>query len=309
MGALLYPIKHQHTLNFSHSKREMCVNGTPWIWHLFEECAENMWEHWSVVIGVVSIFCFLFAALPQLYVAHKNGKVDQALSIGFLLCWLGGDLTNVVGCYLTNQMPIQLVTAIFYVGMDTIMISQFAYYTLKNQKKKSSILKWFCLIWIVVCLTLSVILPSRILKTPGQNTESLTNKNTLDLLEMSGYICGYVSCMFYLASRFPQLYKNFQRKSTEGTSYLLFVLAMMGNGTYGLSLVIKVPGINEPRNTYILHHLAWLIGSFGVLLLDIFMTAQFIVYRKHRKKGPSLVALQKVAEVEPLLDEDPEEET
>lgn len=44
----------------------------------------------------------------QLYVSYKNGKVDQALSLGFLLCWLGGDFTNLVGCYLTKQLPIQV---------------------------------------------------------------------------------------------------------------------------------------------------------------------------------------------------------
>uniref|UniRef100_A0A8C0EYY5 Uncharacterized protein n=1 Tax=Bubo bubo TaxID=30461 RepID=A0A8C0EYY5_BUBBB len=70
----------------------------------------------------------------QIYVAYRNGRVDQALSLGFLLCWIAGDLTNFVGCYLTNQLPIQIVTAIFYVNMDIVMISQFVYYKLKNQK-------------------------------------------------------------------------------------------------------------------------------------------------------------------------------
>ncbi|KAF1474092.1 hypothetical protein FQV08_0011107, partial [Pygoscelis antarcticus] len=70
----------------------------------------------------------------QIYIACQNGRVDQALSLGFLLCWIAGDLTNFIGCYLTNQLPIQIVTAIFYVNMDIIMISQFVYYKLKSQK-------------------------------------------------------------------------------------------------------------------------------------------------------------------------------
>ncbi|XP_008065840.1 LOW QUALITY PROTEIN: putative uncharacterized protein PQLC2L [Carlito syrichta] len=40
-------------------------------------------------------------------VAYKNGKVDAAVSLGFLLFWVGGDLTDFVGCYLTTQLPIQ----------------------------------------------------------------------------------------------------------------------------------------------------------------------------------------------------------
>ncbi|XP_043378614.1 lysosomal amino acid transporter 1 homolog isoform X4 [Chelonia mydas] len=218
-----------------------------------------------------------------------------------------------------------IVTAIFYVNMDIIVISQFAYYKLKNQKttKCSINLKNFCVTWVLMCITLCVILPSQLLlRNQDQSAVLEASKNTLGMIEMSGFICGYISCMFYLGSRFPQLYKNrqgrktahlsertgevdlnlmvgaeFQRRSTEGTSYLLFALAMMGNCTYGLSLVLKMPAAEALRNLYFLHHLPWLIGSFGVLFLDIFMTAQFIMYRKQNKRRPSLVAI----EVEPLL--------
>ncbi|XP_008574656.1 PREDICTED: LOW QUALITY PROTEIN: putative uncharacterized protein C3orf55 homolog, partial [Galeopterus variegatus] len=72
----------------------------------------------------------------RLYVAHKNWKVGEAVSQGFLLCWIGGDLTKSIGGYLTNQLPIQIFAAILHMSMDTIMLSQFAYYKLKNQKKK-----------------------------------------------------------------------------------------------------------------------------------------------------------------------------
>lgn len=44
--------------------RSLCVNGTPWILYLLEECVDNVWEYWSVVIGLVSMFCFLLSTLP-----------------------------------------------------------------------------------------------------------------------------------------------------------------------------------------------------------------------------------------------------
>uniref|UniRef100_A0A8C5YHR2 Uncharacterized protein n=1 Tax=Microcebus murinus TaxID=30608 RepID=A0A8C5YHR2_MICMU len=69
-------------------------------------------------------------------VAYETGKVAEAVSLGFLFCWMGGDLTNFTGCHLTNQLPIQVFTAIFYMNIDIIMPS-FTYYKLKNQKKKS----------------------------------------------------------------------------------------------------------------------------------------------------------------------------
>ncbi|XP_021251673.1 putative uncharacterized protein PQLC2L isoform X4 [Numida meleagris] len=194
----------------------------------------------------------------------------------------------------------QTVTAISYVNMDVILISQFVYYKLKNQKmmKCSKSLKNFCVTWILMCVTLCIVLPCQLLiRNQDQSSVMERSNNSLDMIEMSGFVCGYISCVFYLGSRFPQLYKNFQRKSTEGTSYLLFALAMLGNCTYGLSLVLKMPTTESFRALYFLHHLPWLLGSFGVLLLDVFVTVQFLLYGQHKGRQHALVAL----EVEPLL--------
>ncbi|KFO10313.1 Lysosomal amino acid transporter 1, partial [Balearica regulorum gibbericeps] len=162
----------------------------------------------------------------------------------------------------------------------------------------SKSLKNCCITWIMVCIALCVILLCQLLlRSQDQSAVIERSNNSLDMVEMSGFICGYVSCVFYLGSRFPQLYKNFQRKSTEGTSYLLFALAMMGNCTYGLSLVLKMPATKSFRALYFLHHLPWLLGSFGVLFLDVFVTLQFLLYRQRKERQSGLVAL----EVEPLL--------
>ncbi|KAM4659921.1 lysosomal amino acid transporter 1 homolog isoform 2-T2 [Amazona ochrocephala] len=244
--------------------------------------------------------CLFSVCCTTIYVAYQNERVDQALSLGFLLCWIAGDLTNFIGCYLTDQLPIQIVTAIFYVNMDIIMISQFVYCKLKKQemKKCSKSLKNFCITWIVVCIALCIILLCQLLlRNQDWSGVIKRSNNSLGMVEMSGFICGYISCVFYLGSRFPQLYKNFRRRSTEGTSYLLFALAMMGNCTYGLSLVLRMPATKSLQALYFLHHLPWLIGSFGVLFLDVFVTLQFILYRQQKERQSGLVTL----EVEPLL--------
>ncbi|XP_025901001.1 putative uncharacterized protein PQLC2L [Nothoprocta perdicaria] len=115
----------------------------------------------------------------QIYVTCRNGRVDQALSLGFLLGWLAGDLTDLTGCYLTNQLPIQIVSAIFYVNMDIIMISQFDYYKLKNQKmpRYSTTLKNFCISWSLVCVTLHVILPCWLLLRNQDQSIGLEARN------------------------------------------------------------------------------------------------------------------------------------
>ncbi|KAM6945957.1 lysosomal amino acid transporter 1 homolog [Aplochiton taeniatus] len=289
--------------NFSYLtvSRPLCVNGTPWILYLLEECVDNVWEYWSVVIGMISMLCFLLSTFPQVYEAHRNGKVEEAMSFGFLLFLFSGDLTSFAGCYLTSQLPIQIVTVIFYIFTDTILISQFLYYKIKNSSpRKNPLLKWLCFLWLGLATMVLLALP----KFLTDNSASLDIQSTSNKGRTSGYVCGYLSSVFYLSSRFPQLHKNFKRQSTEGTSYLLFALAMMGNGTYGLSVMVVLPSLKGSRRDFLLKHLPWIIGSLGVLLLDLFVTVQFILYRKNRSKKSS--GQLKAAEVEPLLCEEEE---
>ncbi|XP_034557756.1 lysosomal amino acid transporter 1 homolog [Notolabrus celidotus] len=283
--------------------RPVCVNGTPWILYLLEECVDNVWEYCSVVIGLVSMFCFLLSTLPQVYEAYRNGKVEEAMSFGFLIFLFSGDLTSFAGCYLTSQLPIQVVTVVFYIFTDLILISQFLYYKIKNSSsRKSPVLKWLCFLWCGAASIVILTLPKLIMD--NSITVDTQSPSTSRSVEITGYVCGYLASVFYLCSRFPQLYKNFQRQSTEGTSYLLFALAMMGNGTYGLSVVLVLPALRGSRHSFIIKHLAWLIGSLGVLILDFFVTVQFVMYRKNNSAKSS--KLQSMPEVEPLLCEEVE---
>ncbi|NXD99265.1 LAAT1 protein, partial [Chaetorhynchus papuensis] len=102
--------------------------------------------------------------------------------------------------------------------------------------------------WVVGCGALRVTALCQLLLGNQEHSPAIPrNNNSPDMIEMSGFICGCVSCVFYLGSRFPQLHKNFQRRCTEGTFFLLFALAMMGNCTCGLSLVLKMPKPKSSR--------------------------------------------------------------
>lgn len=307
MATAHFPGKASNVANWTSPTmiKPVCVNGTPWILYLLEECVDNMWEYGSVVIGLISMFCFLLSTVPQVYVAYRNGKVEKAVSFGFLFFLFSGDLTNFAGCYLTRQLPIQVVAVIFYIFTDLILISQFLYYKIKNSSSKSNpMLKWLCFMWCGAATLVLVTLPKIIIDNSATvitKIPSTANKS----VELAGFICGYLATVFYLLSRFPQLYKNFQRQSTEGTSYLLFALAMMGNGTYGLSVILVLPALRSSKQAFIINHLAWLIGSLGVLILDFLVTAQFIIYRK--KMSSKSTVLTSTPEAEPLLCEEEEQ--
>lgn len=44
---------------------------------------------------------------------------------------------------------------------------------------------------------------------------------------------------------------------------------MLGNLLYGASVLLKNPEPGQSEGDYVLHHLPWLIGSLGVLSLDV----------------------------------------
>ncbi|KAG7226880.1 hypothetical protein INR49_022175 [Caranx melampygus] len=98
--------------------------------------------------------------------------------------------------------------------------------------------------------------------------------------EIIGFSIGSISSVLYLFSRLPQMYTNFKRKSTEGVSYFLFALVILGNTTYGMSVLLKNPDGGQGEKSYLIHHLPWLIGSLGTLTLDLIISIQFMIYRK-----------------------------
>jgi len=57
---------------------------------------------------------------------------------------------------------------------------------------------------------------------------------------------------------------QYTKKSTDGLSLLMFWLAILGNIAYGLSILSRSVELQ-----WILQHLPWLIGSLGVVFLDI----------------------------------------
>ncbi|KFR16353.1 Lysosomal amino acid transporter 1, partial [Opisthocomus hoazin] len=253
-----------------------CPNGSRWVMDVFDECAQDGRDIASVVLGLVSIFCFAAASFPQFYQACKTGIMDRALSIYFLLGWLGGDLLNLIGSFLADQLPLQVYTAVYYVLADLVMLSLYCYYKVKNRGRGCELglrggwghalplaRPWG---WLVLgCRA------GRGSKPWGRS-------------EIVGFTIGSISSVLYLCSRVPQIYTNYKRKSTVGVSYSLFALVMLGNLLYGLSVLLKNPEPGQGEGDYVLHHLPWLIhpGLREEPLTSSQISFQFLAYRRGR---------------------------
>lgn len=84
-------------------------------------------ESVSSVSGTASLVVWIFAQTPQIYQNFRTKSVE-GLSFVFLLQWTLGDLTNLVGAFLTNQLPIQIVIAAYMLLVDVTLCTQYALY-------------------------------------------------------------------------------------------------------------------------------------------------------------------------------------
>ncbi|XP_071805335.1 lysosomal amino acid transporter 1 homolog [Asterias amurensis] len=290
------------------------LGGVPWVWHIFHECVVDNVQYAGFFLGLISILCWLVVFLPQFYDAYKTGHMDEAISPVFLFLWLLGDVSNLTGSVLSKQLGTQIAVAYYYIGMDSLVILQFTYYYIKNKRRRQlteglqrsydtcnetkpqnsqvifgigSLLIMGGTSW----LSLSPWQQQQPTMHDGswRSGRSLLGVETTicqvpffgtgkclfyDDMEIIGYSSGCISAVFYLASRIPQLYKNFKRKSTEGVAVMMFVLTVLGNVFYGLSIIME-----NTTPVFIVRHLPWLVGSLGTLCFDCIMLLQFRLYR------------------------------
>lgn len=89
----------------------------------------------SSTFGVLSILCWLFAQLPQIY---KNYRLQSAegLSIFFLVEWCLGDTANLLGALFTHQAAWQVVIAAYYVSVDITLVVQYFWYTYLTRRPR-----------------------------------------------------------------------------------------------------------------------------------------------------------------------------
>ncbi|KAL8923900.1 MAG: hypothetical protein Q9208_004337 [Pyrenodesmia sp. 3 TL-2023] len=102
----------------------------------FHTCVPTPLALVSTTLGILSIVSWLFAQLPQIIKNH-NLKSASGLSVYFLAEWLLGDITNLLGAFLTGQAAWQVVVAAYYVSVDICLVAQYFWYSHYKSWRKS----------------------------------------------------------------------------------------------------------------------------------------------------------------------------
>ncbi|KAJ3753411.1 PQ loop repeat-domain-containing protein [Lentinula raphanica] len=91
----------------------------------------------SILLGYLSIFCWLGAQFPQV-LENIRRRSCEGLALPFLANWLLGDISNLIGCILTNQLPFQTWLAAYFVSVDLTLVGQYLYYQHVNPPRARS---------------------------------------------------------------------------------------------------------------------------------------------------------------------------
>lgn len=292
------------------------------------ECdAKSLVSLISAFSGGASFAANLVATIPQLIETYQQQSVE-GLSPVFVSIWVLGDVTSLIGCYLTNQLFFQYVLALYFLFNDFIMCGQYYYYGYylkkhphryhrhhhhhhhqhnqhsevegghygstggrRKSSKSSSIAK-----------AANAAIPAAIVAS------NIGQSNALPIGEFSTSIGGltidsksygtffaWFGAGLYFFSRIPQLIKNYQRKSTEDLSPVLFACTLFGNLTYTVSILVSCDFVfgGDHRWEFFLNELPYIIGSAGTVVFDLFYFYQVWLYRDQ--------SLVKDTETQPLL--------
>ncbi|KAJ3379133.1 hypothetical protein HDU92_006893, partial [Lobulomyces angularis] len=97
-----------------------------------------------------------------------------------------------------------------------------------------------------------------------------------DAIKVLGSILAWVSGLLYFFSRIPQIIENIKQKSVEGISLSLFVITIFGNIFYGVSVLLRLPEVNEK---FFSSTFPYIVGSFGTIIFDFVILFQANYYR------------------------------
>uniref|UniRef100_A0A1I7YC28 PQ loop repeat protein n=1 Tax=Steinernema glaseri TaxID=37863 RepID=A0A1I7YC28_9BILA len=260
-----------------------CPDGIQWINDLFADCVDTDVKLAGFFMGFLSLVLWLIPTIPQLYQNYRL-KQCEGLSIMFILFWLIGDLSNLIGTMLTAQQPIQKIIGFYYLLADVILLAQHAYYTrIYNHGKRARRVAQVFAIFSSLPLFASMFLFVAFALHMGPSSQDPSSDDSVwdhfhKNCEYIGYALGTFAAISYFGGRIPQMIKNYRRQSCEGLSLTMLFIIIPGNITYGLAVLLESTG-----GDYVWRHLPWLAGSMGCCFFDFIILYQFYKYRGNKQ--------------------------
>ncbi|QLG72037.1 hypothetical protein HG535_0C03910 [Zygotorulaspora mrakii] len=288
-------------------------------------CSGSIWSVISKINGTASFCSSFISLLPQIIETFRD-KTVEGLSPYFLLAWVGGDITSLIGAILTNQLMFQVLLALYFLCNDLFVCGQYYYYgvlhenklattgheskpiyadvpvedsqsdsdtvqsdgaTIGNRNTRKGFLSGIFALFGSIRNTSAMPLDDVILSLAAQKPTApgTIPGNTNGTGSTLGATFSWLGATFYIGARIPQLWKNYQRKSTDGISPFLFATTLVGNVTYNISVLTSCAYRDSPdRKAFLLNELPFILGCTVTIFFDmIYFYQHYVLYAKDMK--------------------------
>jgi uncharacterized protein with PQ loop repeat len=200
----------------------------------------------ATTLSISSVFLYSVTYFPQIRLIIVEKSVE-GLSLLMLCLWIQADFLALMATILL-QLPLNLILIDIY----HIIVSLITIYFVLLFKNDLKNVKIFLFVLVNTLLTL-------FFNTFGGDAPFLGN--TL----------AWITSVCYIGGRFPQIIKNNERKSVEGLSAWMYILTILANGCYLLSM--SMTGV----------YLQWVILICSSILLDLVVLYQFRLYTRNTR--------------------------
>jgi uncharacterized protein with PQ loop repeat len=207
----------------------------------------------SFAFGILSIIFYSVVYYPQFYVIYKTKKTD-GISIWMLLMWGQADFMSLVGTIILNLELSLIIIGWYHAIVGLLMTVYTLLYEKDNKILKYSFVAIYYITNVSVCMYLTI--------TMLYNFEA-------------GTTIGWISSILYIIGRFPQIYLNYRRKTTEGLSILMYIFTILGNTCYLLATITF-----SLETEYILVNLPWIVMIVVTVSMDFLVIFQSYYYKQ-----------------------------
>jgi uncharacterized protein with PQ loop repeat len=171
----------------------------------------------SFAFSIISVFFYSIVYIPQFYSIYKT-KSSEGVSIWMILTFCLADGLSLVGTILLGLTFSLVVMGWYHCIVGISMLLAVFFYKRTRSMYEYTFVFGFTFTAIITYVLVQVFLSST-------------------TYEIAGSVVGWFSTSMYIIGRLPQIYLNYQRKSTEGLSILMFLFSILGNVFYLLCIL------------------------------------------------------------------------
>jgi len=241
----------------------------------------------STIFSTFAIVFYSLVYIPQFHILYKT-KNSQGINLTMMCILVQLDyfalLSNII-----LDLPLNEIVIGWY---NAIVSGSLTYYISYYRSNHNILFKYVLLLNIYNFI-------GSVYYEYYYHIHHLKNKVNTSLdnnYYIFGTIITWITVIGALASRFLQIIQNYNTKSTEGLSYLMYIFNITANICYGISIVVY-----KYDYIYIIKNLPWYIFIFFAVSLDSFVLYQFKLYNITK-------LYNKIAEIEAGIETETETE-